>query len=239
MQARIIVLLLPLVHSDASILGFGHYRHGRGYNYGYGYNPLYSRIHHTGYNQLYDSVPNLGYNPGYNYPTEDLDQGTNLQQPAFRAVPAVPVTAAQEKSLLLPEPLPEPIFTAQSHIVKSSVPDFTRASGDVLAVGDHLEGDVLAVGDNLEGDVLVASHEPEGIIQVGGEGPVGVPSEQFHAQDEFGNHEYGYSNLNSAKHEVGVVGGGVRGSYSWRDEAGYHTVHYLADENGYRIVKRR
>merc|ERR1712173_219882 len=115
-----------------------------------------------------------------------------------------------------------------SDIVKSSVPDFIRASGDVLAVGD-----------NLEGDVLVASHEPEGIIQVGGEGPVGVPSEQFHAQDEFGNHEYGYSNLNSAKHEVGVVGGGVRGSYSWRDEAGYHTVHYLADENGYRIVKRR
>ena len=28
-------------------------------------------------------------------------------------------------------------------------------------------------------------------------------SRQFHAQDELGNHEYGYSNANSAKHEVG------------------------------------
>ena len=28
-------------------------------------------------------------------------------------------------------------------------------------------------------------------------------SSQYHAQDELGNHEYGYSNANSAKHEVG------------------------------------
>ena len=68
---------------------------------------------------------------------------------------------------------------------------------------------------------------------------VGDVSEQYHAQDEYGSHEYGYSNLNSAKHEVGVAGGGVRGSYSWRDDAGYHTVHYVADKDGYRIVKRR
>ena len=32
-------------------------------------------------------------------------------------------------------------------------------------------------------------------------------SSQFHAQDELGNTEYGYSNTNSAKHEVGTGGG--------------------------------
>ena len=103
----------------------------------------------------------------------------------------------------------------EQDIVKPIVPDYTKTAGDVLAVDDHHE-DVAHVSDD-----------------------VGVASEQYHAQDEYGNHEYGYRNLNSAKHEVGVAGGGVRGSYSWRDDAGYHTVHYIADQDGYRIVKRR
>ena len=34
---------------------------------------------------------------------------------------------------------------------------------------------------------------------------------QFHAQDEFGNLNYGYSNINSAKQEVGNTYGGVQG----------------------------
>merc|ERR1712215_161442 len=34
---------------------------------------------------------------------------------------------------------------------------------------------------------------------------------QFHAQDEFGNLNYGYSNINSAKEEVGNTYGGVSG----------------------------
>jgi len=61
-------------------------------------------------------------------------------------------------------------------------------------------------------------------------------SSQWHAQDEAGNHEYGYRNENSAKHETGVAGHSVRGSYSWVDEAGYHEVHYVADEAGFRIL---
>merc|ERR1711997_1136951 len=60
-------------------------------------------------------------------------------------------------------------------------------------------------------------------------------SSQYHAQDELGNHEYGYSNANSAKHEVRDQTG-VRGTYSWRDEAGHHTVHYVADHRGFRII---
>merc|ERR1719250_450048 len=34
---------------------------------------------------------------------------------------------------------------------------------------------------------------------------------QFHAQDEFGNLNYGYANINSAKQEVGNTYGGVSG----------------------------
>ena len=60
-------------------------------------------------------------------------------------------------------------------------------------------------------------------------------SSQYHAQDEFGNHEYGYENVNSAKHEVRDELG-VRGSYSWWDEAGHHTVNYVADQHGFRVL---
>merc|ERR1712211_158807 len=47
---------------------------------------------------------------------------------------------------------------------------------------------------------------PQQYVQV----PVVHQSSQFHAQDEFGNLQYGYNNINSVKHEVGNTYGGVR-----------------------------
>merc|ERR1712128_324173 len=64
-------------------------------------------------------------------------------------------------------------------------------------------------------------------------GPV---SSQFQAQDEFGNVAYGYQNINSAKQEQGNAYGGVTGSYTYADEAGVHTVNYIADEFGFRVA---
>merc|ERR1711942_620737 len=43
---------------------------------------------------------------------------------------------------------------------------------------------------------------------------------QFHAQDEFGNLNYGYANINSVKQEVGNTYGGVSGGYSYVDANG-------------------
>jgi hypothetical protein len=63
-----------------------------------------------------------------------------------------------------------------------------------------------------------------------------VGSSQFHSQDEAGNIAYGYQNINSAKQESGNIYGGVQGSYSYVDEAGGHTVHYVADDFGFRVV---
>ena len=63
-----------------------------------------------------------------------------------------------------------------------------------------------------------------------------VTSSQFQAQDEAGNIAYGYQNVNSAKQERGNIHGGVEGSYSYVDEAGVHTVNYVADDLGFRIV---
>lgn len=57
---------------------------------------------------------------------------------------------------------------------------------------------------------------------------------QFHKQDEFGNYEYGYDNVNSAKHEVGNAHVGVRGSYTVKDVYGHRTINYVADALGFR-----
>jgi len=63
-----------------------------------------------------------------------------------------------------------------------------------------------------------------------------TPSSQFQAQDEFGNLQYGYSNINSQKHEVGNTYGGVSGSYSYVDANGIvQTTNYIADGAGFRV----
>merc|ERR1711936_559380 len=62
------------------------------------------------------------------------------------------------------------------------------------------------------------------------------PSSQFQAQDEFGNLNYGYANINSQKHEVGNTYGGVTGSYSYVDANGVvQTANYIADHLGFRV----
>merc|ERR1711997_813543 len=62
------------------------------------------------------------------------------------------------------------------------------------------------------------------------------PSSQFQAQDEFGNIQYGYSNINSQKHETGNTYGGVQGSYSYVDSNGVvQTTNYIADGLGFRV----
>merc|ERR1740124_555882 len=51
---------------------------------------------------------------------------------------------------------------------------------------------------------------------------------QFHAQDEFGNLNYGYANINSVKQEVGNTYGGVSGGYSYVDANGQlQQVRYI------------
>merc|ERR1719427_2495482 len=63
---------------------------------------------------------------------------------------------------------------------------------------------------------------------------------QFHAQDEFGNLNYGYANLNSAKQEVGNTYGGVNGGYSYVDANGVlQQVRYVADGAGFRVADSR
>merc|ERR1739848_173035 len=60
------------------------------------------------------------------------------------------------------------------------------------------------------------------------------------AQDEFGNLNYGYTNINSVKQEVGNAYGGVTGGYSYVDANGQlQRVEYVADGLGFRVADSR
>merc|ERR1719245_2579159 len=62
-------------------------------------------------------------------------------------------------------------------------------------------------------------------------------AQQFHTQDQFGNLAFGYSNLNSARHEQGNTYGGRAGSYSWVDANGQlQRTDYVADGLGFRVT---
>merc|ERR1711973_426528 len=66
--------------------------------------------------------------------------------------------------------------------------------------------------------------------------PVAPLTQQFHSQDEFGNTGYGYTNINSAKHEVGHPLVGVSGGYSFLDANNeLQTVSYVADGRGFQV----
>jgi len=97
--------------------------------------------------------------------------------------------------------------------------------------GNVVELAIPAVKEHLSTvPVIAAPVQPPTPIQ-------GVVASQYHAQDEFGNVVYGYSNVNSAKNEQRDALGNVIGSYSYLDGTGYPKhVAYSADEFGFRIT---
>merc|ERR1712184_164 len=67
--------------------------------------------------------------------------------------------------------------------------------------------------------------------------PVDTTNSQYHAQDDFGQYNYGYSDPNSVKQEVKTADGVTRGSYSYVDANGIvQTVNYISDAMGFRVA---
>merc|ERR1719244_1838585 len=60
---------------------------------------------------------------------------------------------------------------------------------------------------------------------------------QHHAQDEFGQYNFGYAGGPSSRHEVRDAFGVVRGSYNYIDADGkVQTQNYIADALGFRVA---
>ncbi|CAL4179437.1 unnamed protein product, partial [Meganyctiphanes norvegica] len=70
--------------------------------------------------------------------------------------------------------------------------------------------------------------------------PVMAPTtitHQHHAQDEFGQYNFGYAGGPSSRHEVRDAFGVVRGSYNYVDANGQvQTQNYVADALGFRVA---
>merc|ERR1712079_746133 len=66
--------------------------------------------------------------------------------------------------------------------------------------------------------------------------PADVTNSQFHAQDDIGQYNYGYSSPTSTKQELKTADGVTRGSYSYVDANGLvQTVNYISDAMGFKV----
>merc|ERR1712156_1039996 len=67
--------------------------------------------------------------------------------------------------------------------------------------------------------------------------PVDTTNSQYHAQDDFGQYNYGFSSQDQTKSEIKTADGVTRGAYSYVDANGIvQTVNYISDAMGFRVA---
>merc|ERR1712083_746088 len=158
------------------------------------------------------------------------------QAPLLRALSA----RFRQVSVLSPRPIvvaktipavPVPVAKAASPVAKSisAVPAVVAKAASPVAKSIPTVPAVVAKAASP-----VAKTIPAVPVPVAKTIPAGssVVSTQYHAQDEDKNFSFGYSNMNSARHEAGNAYTGVVGSYT----DGRSTVQYVADSLGYRHI---
>ena len=193
---------------------------------------------YAGYRQTYPALAPAWRHHPFHRPAPALRPAPVATR--FHPVPAVPQPrkpAVLPPAVLTPAPAPAPALSASQ---ASRIAPVIRTDP-----AQYQTNFVTAPASILPPTAPFTSPTAPILVPASRALPPAVPSlvgeadaSQWHAQDELGNHDYGYRNGVSAKHEVGTVGGGVRGSYSWRDQAGTHTVTYIADQHGFRELSR-
>merc|ERR1711936_55959 len=64
-----------------------------------------------------------------------------------------------------------------------------------------------------------------------------APSSQYHAQDDVGQYNYGFSSQDQTKSEIKTADGVTRGAYSYVDANGIvQSVQYISDALGFRVA---
>jgi len=196
---------------------------------------------HTPYSLAYSTPTRALHSLGPGYYTGHADYSS------YRQVYAAPVAHVNSPApVALSKTTVQPVVEAEPLQLAPALP--IASTGGVLEAVPAVPELYHAVQDQLDSQanavVVTAAHSvpvaAPAVHHATVAGPVQVTSDadsfQFHAQDELGNAEYGYSNENSAKHETTSADGFVRGTYSYLDEAGHHTINYVADDWGFRLV---
>merc|ERR1712055_847178 len=176
----------------------------------------------------------------YNQPITAINAGPLTAGPVAADVPAY--TAAAPAAAVPAYTAAAPVIGAQ-YAAAYSAPAITApvAAGAYYgAAAPAAYGAAAPVAYGAAAPVVAAAPAAYAAAPVVAAAPTiaapSVTSSQFQAQDEIGNIAYGYQNINSAKQERGNVNGGVEGSYTYVDEAGSHTVNYIADDYGFRVT---
>merc|ERR1712106_749837 len=85
--------------------------------------------------------------------------------------------------------------------------------------------------------VAAAPEYAAGTPIVGSGSPYDASNSQYHAQDDFGQYNYGFSHPTQTKQELKTADGVTRGSYSYVDANGLiQTVNYISDAMGFRVA---
>lgn len=128
---------------------------------------------------------------------------------------AVPKTLSQGTSIITPQ-------ISYSYLPYAVNYEYLLPSG-ASSLGDAY------VADEVADPVVIPSAPQPQIAQ--------SVSSQYHAQDEAGGYNYGYSNGQSSKQEAKGPDGVVRGAYSYIDANGkLQTVQYISDALGFRAA---
>jgi len=164
--------------------------------------------------------------------------------------------APEESFKVAPQPTPElsivevsendiaVIDSIMEPVIESDIPalevrqEHLEVAPFELPAAEAYENDFDVIEPASPAVEAIVSSVPDNLAPVQAPVPIdGVVASQYHAQDEFGNVVYGYSNPNSAKSEQRDGNGNVIGAYSYLDDTGYPKhVSYIADEFGFRIT---
>merc|ERR1711994_365865 len=185
------------------------------YNGAYGYAAPYAAAYAA------PAVTAVDAKFAYGAPVTALNAGPLTAGPVAAAAPVVAAAATA--------PIVGAQYAAAYTPAVSAVPAVAAAPVAYAAAAPAIAAPAIAAAPAAYAAAPVAVAAP---VAAPVAGPV---SSQFQAQDEFGNLAYGYQNINSAKQEQGNTYGGVTGSYTYTDEAGVHTVNYVADHLGFRV----
>ena len=171
--------------------------------------------------QAAPAVVPFGDSTGLDPITQGLDPVT---QGVVQAAPVV--TYAQTAPVVQAAPVAEPLEVsgAAPVAVPAAAPVAVPAAAPVAVPAAA----PVAVPVPQAAPVVVPAAAP--VVAAAPEGS------QYHAQDDFGQYSFGYSDGNSVKQEVKTADGVIRGAYSYVDSDGIvQTVNYIADALGFRV----
>merc|ERR1712241_1074966 len=156
----------------------------------------------------------------YSYLPYATSYGYNLPAPYVVAAPAVHAAPAP-----VVQAAPAPVVqAAPARVVQAAPVPVVQAAQPVVQAVQPVVQAVQPVVQAASVPIVTAQ-------------TADLTNSQFHAQDDLGQYNYGYSSPTSTKQELKTADGVTRGSYSYVDANGLvQTVNYISDALGFKVA---